>query len=248
MKMKNISCKLFAVLVKPLRDLREIIYSKENKVNVMTISKINAIGIFASSLFFLLLLSVNVNAQSGNDILKKIQNKFKSINNFNADFTQTISDPEGQQNGKLSGKFFYKRKNKFAVELKSGSIISDGTTVWNYDARLKRVVISNFSDEPTSFSLERYIFDYPALCKVKYVGNEKGKDEIIELVPKENYIDFKSAKIWKSSDDMISRMEIIDLADAKYGFQLSAIKVDQDIADSKFSFTPPKGIKIIDLR
>ena len=132
--------------------------------------------------------------------------------------------------------------------MKNNSIISDGTTVWNYDARSKRVIISNFRDEPTSFSLERYIFDYPALCKIKYSVTGKGNEEIIELVPKENYIDFKSAKIWKSSDNMISRMEIIDLADVKYIFQLSSVKIDQDIKDSKFNFTPPKGIKIIDLR
>ncbi len=211
--------------------------------------RINIKYIFYSFIFLSMFLSsANLYAQSGNETLKKIQNKFKSINNFNADFTQTISDPEGQQNGKLSGKFFYKRKNKFAVELKNNSIISDGTTVWNYDARSKRVIISNFRDEPTSFSLERYIFDYPALCKIKFSGTGKGNEEIIELVPKENYIDFKSAKIWKSSDNMISKMEIIDLADVKYVFQLSSIKIDQDIKDSKFNFTPPKGIKIIDLR
>jgi outer membrane lipoprotein-sorting protein len=109
-------------------------------------------------------------------------------------------------------------------------------------------VISNFSDDPTSFSLERYIFDYPSLCNVQSIPNVKNKDEIIELVPKDNNIDFKSAKIWKNPENMISRMEIVDLADVKYAFQLSAIKVDQDIPDTKFNFVPPKGIKIIDLR
>ena len=47
---------------------------------------------------------------------------------------------------------------------------------------------------------------------------------------------------------MISKMEVVDLADTKYTFQLSSIKINQDIPDSKFDFTPPKGIKIIDLR
>ena len=189
-----------------------------------------------------------INAQSGKETLKKIQNKFKSITDFSADFSQTIFLPNSKQGGSLSGKFYYKRKNKFIVELKNSTIISDGETVWNYDSRQKRVVISSFSDDPTSFSLERYIFDYPALCIVNLVSNEKGKDEIIELVPKDNNIDFQSAKIWKNSDDMISKMEVVDLADTKYTFQLSSIKINQDIPDSKFDFTPPKGIKIIDLR
>ncbi len=245
MTLKNCTYKDLEEFVKPLTEAFSFI-----KQNVCKDAgkKMNTLGIcvFFSILFFS--TAINLNAQNGNDVLKKIQDKFKSINNFSADFIQTISDPEGQQNGKLSGKFFYKRKNKFAVELKNSSIISDGITVWNYDSRSKRVIISNFRDEPTSFSLERYIFDYPTLCKIKYGGSDKGSEEIIELVPKENYIDFKSAKIWKSSDNMISRMEIIDLADVKYVFQLSSVKIDQDIKDSKFSFATPKGIKIIDLR
>ncbi len=204
--------------------------------------------IFTVILFLCLIMPVAAHAQSGGEILKKIQAKFKSINNFSADFVQTISDPEGKQSGKLSGKFHYKTKNKFVVELKSGTIISDGETVWNYDTRQKRVVISSFNDDPTSFSLERYLFDYPALCKIKNASSDKNKDEIIELVPKDNNIDFKSAKIWKSPEDMISRMEIIDLGDTKYIFQLSGIKVNQDLPESKFTFNPAKGIKIIDLR
>jgi len=202
----------------------------------------------AFSIFFLFLFVNFTSAQSGKETLKKIQTKFKSINNFSADFSQTISDPEGKQGGKLSGKFYYKRKNKFIVETKNQSIISDGITVWNYNSRQKRVIISSLSDESTSFSLERYIFDYPVLCNIKSAGIE-GKEEIIELVSKDNNnIEFKSAKIWKTSDDMISKMEIIDLSDAKYLLKLSNIKTDQDMSDSKFNYTPSKGIKIIDLR
>jgi outer membrane lipoprotein carrier protein len=199
-------------------------------------------------ILFLILFVDLTSAQSGKETLKKIQTKFKSINNFSADFSQTISDPEGKQGGKLSGKFYYKRKNKFIVETKSQNIISDGTTVWNYNSRQKRVVISSLSDESTSFSLERYIFDYPALCNIKSAGID-GKEEVIELVSKDNNnIEFNSVKIWKTSDDMISKMEIIDLSGAKYIFKLSNIKTDQDMPDSKFTYTPSKGIKIIDIR
>lgn len=200
------------------------------------------------SIFFLFLFVNLTSAQSGKETLKKIQTKFKSINNFSADFSQLISDPEGKQGGKLSGKFHYKRKNKFIVETKNQSIISDGTTVWNYNSRQKKVIISALNDESTSFSLERYIFDYPALCNIKSAGID-GKEEVIELVSKDNNnIEFKSAKIWKTSDDMISKMEIVDLSDAKYVLKLNNIKTDQDMPDSKFNYTASKGIKIIDLR
>ena len=202
-----------------------------------------------SKFLFLLIISFGLlHAQTGNEFLKKIQNKFKSVSDFSADFSQFVTEPEGKQGTKISGKFYYKRKNKFIVELKNGKIISNGETVWNYDVRQKRVVISNFSDDPTSFSIERYVFDYPSECEVNLVKSDNGKDDYIELVPKRGDLDFNSAKIWKNSDDLIIRMEIEDISDYKYSIILNNINTDSKLSDDKFNFNPPKGIKIIDLR
>lgn len=199
------------------------------------------------TLFFSSLALENLVAQSGNESLKKLQSKFNSLTDFSATFSQSITDQSGKSLGKTTGKFFYKRKNKFCVELKNGSITSDSENVWNYDQKQKRVVISYFSDEPTTFSLERYIFDYPAMCRVKSTKSG-GDEEVIELTPKDNGLDILGAKIWKNTEGMISKLEVIDLSEVKYQFQFSDIKVDQQIPDSKFNFIPPKGTKIIDLR
>jgi outer membrane lipoprotein-sorting protein len=43
-------------------------------------------------------------------------------------------------------------------------------------------------------------------------------------------------------------MEIIDAGGMRYAFQFTEIKINQDLPDSKFSFSPAKGTKIIDLR
>ena len=117
-----------------------------------------------------------ISAQSGNDALKKIQNKFNLLTDFSATFSQVVLDENGKTNVKLNGSFYYKRKNKFVVELKNQSIVSNAELIWNYDKRQKRVVISYFEDDPTSFSLEKYIFDYPKLCRIKLIKN--GNEEI----------------------------------------------------------------------
>lgn len=198
--------------------------------------------------FPLLLFPIVIYSQSGNELLKKVQEKFKSIDNFSAVFNQTIYDESGKASVKMSGTFSYKRKNKFIVEMKNSAIVSNSKTIWNYDKKLKRVIVSNFSDDPTSFSLERYIFDYPSLCRVKNAAAQNSEEQILELIPKNDNLDFKSVKIWLSKNYMITKMEIVDLSDMKYSFQLSDIKENQEISDSKFTFYPPKGTQIIDLR
>ncbi|MCX6168827.1 MAG: outer membrane lipoprotein chaperone LolA [Ignavibacteriales bacterium] len=204
-------------------------------------TKIFILICFISSLVF---------PQSANEFIKKIQNKFKSINNFTADFSQNYFDAQGHDQGKTSGKFSYKRKNRFIVDLNNQFIVSDGQTVWNNDKRFNRVVISKLSDDPTSFSLERFIFDYPPLCKSKIIKEENSQkgEGCIELTPKDQDMEFKYVKIWISSDGMISRLEVLDRGDMRYAFQFTDLKINQDLPDARFTYYPPKGIKIIDLR
>jgi outer membrane lipoprotein carrier protein len=200
-------------------------------------------------LFFILISSL-IDAQSPKELLKQVQNKFNSINNFTANFTQLIYNIEGEKAVKSVGKFFYKRKNKFLAEMKTQTITSDGTTVWNSDKKFNRVIVSALTDDPSSFSLERFVFDYPPLCRLKTIIDKTvSKGEfVLELSPKDQDMAFKTATIWCNSDGMINKMEVIDGGDIKYLFQFSDIKINLDLPDSKFIFYPPKGMQVIDIR
>jgi chaperone LolA len=201
-------------------------------------------------LLIITLIASCMMAQSGSAILKKVQNKFKTLQNFTAEFAQEINSANGSNSSKLSGTFYYKRKNKFIVELKNQTITCDGKVVWNYDSRFKRVVISSLANDPTSFSLEKFIFDYPSLCKIKYVKDASisSGEKIIELDPDDQSLQFKWVKIWVSSEGLISKMEVEDRGDISYRFQFSEFRLNQDLPDLKFTYYPPKGTKIIDLR
>lgn len=184
------------------------------------------------------------------DVMKKVQNKFNSLNNFTAAFSQTYNTTAGVKGAKTTGKFSYKRKNKFIVELANQFIVSDGQTIWNLDKRYNRVVVNSLENDPTSFSLEKYIFDFPKQCKVQQIKDDSVApgELLVELTPNNQDMEFKSAKLWITSDGLISKMEIIDRGNMKYGFQFSEIKLNQDLPDSKFTYYPSKGIQIIDLR
>jgi outer membrane lipoprotein-sorting protein len=93
------------------------------------------------------------------------------------------------------------------------------------------------------------VFDYPPLCKNKIVTEESSKGEIcIDLTPKDQDMEFKYVKIWITNDGMISRIEVLDRGDMRYAFRFTDLKINQDLSDSRFTYYPPKGIKIIDLR
>jgi len=201
-------------------------------------------------LLFCLILTSALNAQSASDILTKVQNKFNTINNFSASFSQTCINKQDKTSNKVTGKFYYKKKNRFNVELNAANIISDGETIWNYNKSSNRAVISNLENDPSSFSLERFIFDYPKMCDMKLIKDKsiKSGEDLLELIPNNQKLQFKKARIFVSSDGMISKLEITDQSEIQYVFQFTDIKYNIDLPDSKFTFSPPKGIQIIDLK
>jgi chaperone LolA len=181
--------------------------------------------------------------ESGKEFLSAVQKKYKSLNDLTAEFRQSLNEKSI-----VSGKIQYSKGNKLRLELKNSTIISDGANLWNYNKSQKKVVISSVSpDDPSFFSPDKFLFSYPSKSIVS-TEKEEGQD-ILVLVPlKGSNLDFKKAKIWVNHDNLITRILVENLSSVLMDFQLSNYKLNQSLPDSKFTFSPPEGTNIIDLR
>ena len=183
-----------------------------------------------------------INAQDVK-LLKELQNHFKSTNDFSADLVQL-------NNGKvnLEGKLFFKKENNIRLELKNLIIVSDGKTNWNYNKRLKKVIISDYDEnDPSVLSLKRIIFDYPSKCKVSETV-EKGENVLVLKPKTDSGINADLIKIWTNKENDVSRISASQSSGNNIEVRFSNYKLNAGIPDSKFSFTPPQGTKVIDLR
>lgn len=194
--------------------------------------------------FLLLFFTVGLNfEQTGEQLLKNLQEKFDTVRDLSAEFKQST-------NGKaiLNGKFFFKKEHKLRIELRNSILVSDGVTNWSYNQKEHKVIISKHDENSASpFSQRKVVYDYPKECTVT---SENEKDtEILVLTPlKNSNIDYSLIKIWINKENLISRIILKDKADNLIQIDFSKYKVNQKIADSKFIFTPPEGSKVIDLR
>lgn len=193
-------------------------------------------------LLLLLFLMQPVFSQNSR-LLKNLQSSFDSLKDFSADLVQLT-------NGKVNieGKFFFKKENKLRLELKNLIIVSDGKTNWNYNKRQKKVIISNYDEnDPSVFSLKRIIFDYPSKCQVTEGPDKSGN--VLILKPNSNSgINAYLIKIWVNKNNNVEKVTIIESSGNVLEVKFSNYKIDMGIPDSKFSFTPPQGTKLIDLR
>ena len=178
-----------------------------------------------------------------NELLKKLQKKFETIN----DLTVTVVQ---KSHGKeiLSGKLSYKRENQFYLDLQNNLIISDGSTIWNYNKNSKKVIINDVDEtDPSFFSFNKIVYDYPPKCDLSSEKNQ-GFDILI-FVPKQNSrLGFNKANVWINNDNLIGKVELTGTGSEKTEIDFSNYKLNQNLRDSKFKFNPPEGSSIIDLR
>ncbi len=174
-------------------------------------------------------------------MLKSIQQKYKSISTISAEFKQLT---DGKVN--LEGNFYFAKNNKIRLELKHSIIVSNGVTNWSYNKSENKVIITNYDKEnPPLFSVDNLINTYPAMCQV---SSEllNGKNVLV-LTAKNLSLKFSSIKIWLNGDDLIDKL-LINSSGKTIEMTFTDYRINQKLNESKFSFNPPKGSSVVDLR
>jgi outer membrane lipoprotein carrier protein len=192
----------------------------------------------------LLLFTFSLTLDDGGDkLLKNLQYKFDNVKDLSTDFKQSTNN-----RAVISGKLLFKKEDKYRIEFKNSTLVSDGATNWSYNQKEQKVIIStNEKGNNSPFSLRKVVYEYPKECTIT---SELDDDtEILVLTPnKESTIGYSFIKIWMSRENLINRITLKDKADNLIQIEFSNYKLNRNIADNKFNFTPPEGSKVIDLR
>jgi outer membrane lipoprotein-sorting protein len=174
--------------------------------------------------------------------LAGLQSRFDSIYDLSANITQSIS---GKTN--LTGKILYKKENKLRFEFKNILVVSDGETSWNYNMRDNKVIITNYATEGTNIlSINQLIYEYPEECDIS--AYELEGQIILEFIPNTSTLNFSSVKLWIDDNNLVTRALFEDPATGLIQIDLSNYKLNTNLPDNHFSFTPPEESEIIDLR
>jgi outer membrane lipoprotein-sorting protein len=180
--------------------------------------------------------------ENAKDVLKKIQDKFNSIDDLSAEITQSVNNKVS-----LKGRVYFKKENSLRFEFKSSIIISDGTTTWNYNEKENKVVIADYDDEGNKiFSIHQILFEYPPKCELSTTESDGKK--VLQLIPKADSFNFNSVKLYLNDDYLITKVLVDDPASGNIQIDFSNYKLNVNLTDNFFSFSPPEGCQVIDLR
>lgn len=166
-----------------------------------------------------------------------------------ADFSQTVADKTGRVTQQASGRMAFARPGKFRwdyIAPYEQVIVGDGVKLWLYDADLEQVTVKSLGDviagTPAALlagddSIEKYF-------TLKNAG-EAGGLEWLEATPKNKDTTFERIRMGFKGDVLV-QMELDDFFGQRTTLKLSRFVRNPTIAPSRFTFTPPKGVDVID--
>ncbi|MCX6157638.1 MAG: outer membrane lipoprotein chaperone LolA [Ignavibacteriota bacterium] len=199
-----------------------------------------------SAILIVIFISVAnlVYSQDAQEIIKKVQSNYKVIKDAKASFSHS-----GKKNSE-SGTIYIQKENKYRIETKGQVLVTDGVTSWSYSIKKKQVVVDNYKDDGNTFSPNKFLFNYPENFYSDLDGSEtiSGMDcYLLKLTPRSKG-NVKSAKIWVDKEENLIRKITISSKEGTDTYLLKKISLDSGVSSSKFSFTPPSDVEVIDLR
>jgi len=205
------------------------------------------------SLLFVLFFWQAALSADVNDIIRNVQKTYDRMDNFSAVFRQIDTFKLTGSRTETIGKIYIKNGDKYRFESEDQVIVTDGKTVWTYNALSKQLLIDRVRKNSGALLPRDLLFKYPKTHYATLLGEEKKNGRsfyLVRLDPKEGvrgYIKSIRLHIEKKSW-LIDEIETTDPNGNTSLFEISKINRKTKLADTLFTYQPPKGAEVVDMR
>lgn len=186
------------------------------------------------------------------EILNKVSAKAKSYSNMKFTFTYIMDDKKNNIHDSLKGTIVMSN-NKFNLDFMGRKIISDGKTVWQYDAEAEEIQISTVNDNQEAFNPGKLLTAYDESYRTKLIKtiNERSKQyHIIDLYPKEGKSYFKIRLKIDAREYRVVEGVIFNKDNVIYTYSVNQFTPNVKIPANYFTLNPKDypDADIVDLR
>ena len=197
-------------------------------------------------LFASLLMVAAAAAQA--DSVDTLKEFVRDVKTGQADFSQTVTSPDGAKKKTSSGHFEFSRPNRFRFTYQKPfeqSIVADGQKVWIYDADLNQASSRKFTQ--ALGATPAALLAGGSLDKEFDLAPLPSKDgvEWAEATPKAKDGAFKSVRIG-FRNKVLASVEVIDAFGQRSMLDFTKFVANEPIKPDTFVFTVPKGADLIE--
>lgn len=188
-------------------------------------------------------------AATGRPGVEALSDWLNGIESFAASFEQQRYDEYGALLETSKGEAFIRRPGRFRwayTEPYAQTIVTDGQTLWIYDADLEQVTM-NAVTEATAGSPAELLVDGADVGKRYDIEplEDDGDYAWFRLTPKGEARDFRSIELGMAGEG-VRAMRLTDNLGQRTVLVFGDIRADTPLADALFEFVPPEGVDVIE--
>jgi outer membrane lipoprotein carrier protein len=206
-----------------------------------------------------LLLAASLSILAGTvraDPLETLREFTRDVKTGRANFSQTVSAPDGLKKKTSSGSFEFARPDRFRFSYAKPFeqlIVADGRKVWLYDLDLNQVTVRAAAQAlgatPASLlaggAMDK---DFElANAPLKDASPKDGLDWVQATPRQKEGATVQTLRIGFRGKTLAA-LEIVDAFGQRSLLQFSAVEINPKLADETFRFVPPKGADVIESR
>jgi len=201
------------------------------------------------TVFFIVLLGTSWNAlaqksTTGNSQLDQLRAYFEKGMMFQAQLSHLFIDAYTQDTTRTYGDIWID-KNRYKIQLKSGTIFVDGKNSYVYNKEKNQVVISSYTPEEDDYAPSRILYGSLTSYKIKS-SNAKNKKTVV-LRSDDPFALFSRVDIDLNANAIPTKINVIDQGDNRIISTFTSGKFTP-INVAMFSINYPKSAEIVDLR
>lgn len=179
--------------------------------------------------------------------VERLNAALSSLQGLRADFRQTVSDANGDLVESAEGSVSLARPGRFRWDYRTPPqiIVSDGTTVWLYDADLAQVTLRPAA-ESLSGTPAMLLAGEGRLSDQFEISDGGTVDDLAwsRLVPKEPDGDFSELAVGIAGGEL-RRMTLVDRLGQTTRLDFARIERNPRFDAGTFTFVPPPGVDVV---
>lgn len=205
-----------------------------------------------------MLMPANAPGIDGRDVIRRQQQRYEKLTSISARFTKSHYWKLVDQKTRLSGNLYVEKPNRFRFETRVQTVVSDGESAWNYTPENEQVLLSAYDRAKGDRSYEKLLFDLILLggYEDRYDPRLAGEERVdgrrcyrVELTARQEESYIARVRLWVDRKLwLVRRAEYLNLNEDVTTYDISRLKVDGKLKPELFTFVPPDGVEVIDLR
>ncbi len=188
---------------------------------------------------------------TANELAIQVEKKYRSLKSLSMNFEKVTRSEIFETERKIKGEMTLKNPDKFKIQTKDETIVSNGKFVWTYSVENKQVIKNLVDRSENLFKPNQYLSNF----RSNYLPHLKGEEKVnrtkcfkLLLSPKKDDLFIKRMTIWVDKKNLLAKkLEYKDSNDNEITLIFQRIKANHKIKDSEFTFQIPPGVEELDL-